>query len=369
MQRLLASLVVLVAAVVHAGPPALPADWALTKEFPAITDPDGGPTCPPERLTLGVEQGWLVVRLQAADGGLQWHVVLARADNSTPPTVVVDPSFRTIEVQYGPYFVREHFGRLRVYREKKTASSPTWPAPQSVSSETARGNAGNLRLSKAGDWFWLVGGAVSDKPDVRIRFQHAQLGDNGYGFQGFRGGLAYVFCGDEAKCFDEGDLLTGFRVTPCDAVAVLRSRKLKAEFGAKPAPELDGTTWFNAKSPISLEQLRGKVVLLDFWGMWCGPCVAKLPATQALHEKFKDKGLVVIGVHSAHSYEGLEGFLKDRKFTFPVMRDSAKTASRYLIAAWPTYFLIDKSGKVVLGFTHETPSTESIEQLLAEKPK
>ncbi|HEY7155465.1 MAG TPA: TlpA disulfide reductase family protein [Gemmataceae bacterium] len=78
----------------------------------------------------------------------------------------------------------------------------------------------------------------------------------------------------------------------------------------------------------------------------------------------KDKGLVVIGVHSADQSDKLNDFLKEKKITFPVMIDQGDTAQRYAIEGWPTYFLIEKTGTVVWGFAHNPPSTAQIEELL-----
>jgi len=322
----------------NAAPVTLPADWSMVKELPAELDLDGGPPVPPEQLTLRVESGWLVVRL-AAGGELQWHVVLARATDATPPVVSVDDETRSVDVRYGPYFIREHFGRLRVNREMKTSVAPAWPVPDSDPAEKLLGAAGNLRMYQAGDWYWLTVGAVPDRPDVRVRFQHGALHGNGHGCGAFKGGLGYVFCGEEGTCFDEGDLLTARRLPPYEIDAYLRKRKLRAKLRAefdKAAPTLDGSRWFNTPTPLTLERLKGKVVLLDFWGKWCGPCVAKLPATQELHERFKDRGLVVIGVHSVDQAEGLAEFLAAKKVSFPVVVDSGTTAARYLVGAWPT---------------------------------
>lgn len=77
-------------------------------------------------------------------------------------------------------------------------------------------------------------------------------------------------------------------------------------------------------------------MLIDFWGTWCSPCVAKLPRTEELHQKFKDRGLVVIGVHSSNGGEKLAEFLREKKVTFPVAHDSGETAERYAVEAWPT---------------------------------
>lgn len=146
------------------------------------------------------------------------------------------------------------------------------------------------------------------------------------------------------------------------AEAEVRLKKL----GGKPAPALDAGRWLNAPDGLKLDGLKDKVVLVDFWGQWCGPCVEKLPRVEELHAKFKDRGLVVIGVHSADRSDKLDEFLKANKVSFPVVIDRGETATRYGVEAWPTYFLIDKTGKVVWGFSNEPPAADRIEQLLGK---
>ena len=107
-------------------------------------------------------------------------------------------------------------------------------------------------------------------------------------------------------------------------------------------------------------------MLLDFWGQWCGPCVEKLPRVEELHAKFKDRGLVVIGVHTTRQSDKLDEFLKARKVSFPVAIDRGETATRYGVESWPTYLLIDRAGKVVWGFSNEPPTVDRIEQLLGK---
>src|SRR5438105_2894474 len=88
---------------------------------------------------------------------------------------------------------------------------------------------------------------------------------------------------------------------PVDRSAGARSfrvRLLQAEAG----PSQDATDDYGLEALTGLKELKSvdarEVVLLDFWGTWCGPCVKKLPEVQALHEQFQGKGLVVIGVHT-----------------------------------------------------------------------
>jgi thiol-disulfide isomerase/thioredoxin len=353
----------------QAAPTGLPADWSMVKELPAVPESPGIAPIPAEKLLLKVDNGWLVVRLESGDGELQWQAVLARATDAKPPVVKTNPELHSVDVQYGPYFARENFGRLRIYRERKTKGSPSWSVPKLVSVMRELFSAGNLRLARVSEWFWMTAGPTAEKPDVCVRFQHDSLRDTGCGVQNLENVLYYAFCGYEAKCCEEGDLLTCRRVSPYEAEAVLRKRKFKAEFANKPAPALDGGKWFNTPAPLSLEGLKGKVVLLDFWGKWCGPCVAKLPLSEQLYEKHKSQGLVVIGVHSASDHEALDEFLKKKAVTFPVVIDSGKTATRYFIEFWPTYFLIDRSGKPVSGFTSDPPTAERIAELLGGSAK
>jgi hypothetical protein len=161
----------------------LPADWKLEKEIPAI---DGGSIqIPPMKLRVWVEKGWLVARLETNAGDLEWHVVLARATLSQPPKLHVDPAVGCPSVGYGAYFVRENFGHLRILRERKESDSPAWIMPDTDAKQTLRCSALNqIFVHEAGDWCWLTSGPSQDQPDVRIRFQHKEMANKGFGGTG-----------------------------------------------------------------------------------------------------------------------------------------------------------------------------------------
>jgi thiol-disulfide isomerase/thioredoxin len=347
-----------------ATPKDLPGDWKTVKEIPNFDD--DGKSAAADKLTVWVEQGWLIARRETKSGELEWHIVLARVTNPQQLQMQID-EIGNLSMTYGTYFVRENSGRLRALRERKDDQSLAWPLPPADPKQktlaSTGGKTGETALVASGDWCWVTSGP-DKKPDVRIRLQHAELHDGSYGAQNFSG-LRRVPCG-RASLQDEGDLLVATRILIPAAQAELQVRKLKRELFERPAPALDGSQWLNITQDISLEQLKGKVVLLDFWGQWCAPCVKKLPLSEELHTKFKERGLVVIGVHSADQSEKLKEFLKVKKVSFPVMIDRGETAKRYVIDTWPTYFLIDKTGKVVWGFAGEPPTTTKIEELLSK---
>jgi thiol-disulfide isomerase/thioredoxin len=162
----------------------------------------------------------------------------------------------------------------------------------------------------------------------------------------------------------QGSASAGTRVESSEhAIALAQIRK---DFGKRHAPAIVGTKWFNASAEVSLEKLKGKVVLLDFWGTWCRPCVETLPAVESLHKKYGDRGLVVIGIHSELDADNVAAFLEHEKLSFPITIDTGETAKNYGIDSWPTYFLIDKTGKAQLAFSSSLPSEEEIERLLRQ---
>jgi thiol-disulfide isomerase/thioredoxin len=121
----------------------------------------------------------------------------------------------------------------------------------------------------------------------------------------------------------------------------------KLEKGA-PAPEIGGVNWHNAPQGVkpTLENLRGKVLLLEFWGTWCGPCVRAMPRIQQLHERYAERGVTVLAL-SYETPEVLEPFLKQNRYTFLSGSDPEKQViEAYRISSWPTSVVIDAAGKV-----------------------
>jgi thiol-disulfide isomerase/thioredoxin len=118
---------------------------------------------------------------------------------------------------------------------------------------------------------------------------------------------------------------------------------------------------------FSLQDLKGKFVLLDFWATWCGPCRHDLPSVEKLHQEFHRKGLVVLGVDGGEDSETVNQFLVSTKLSYPVLltADSGVLLS-YSVTAFPTVVLIDADGKVVyyhVGAGGEKALRESLAKL------
>ncbi len=110
---------------------------------------------------------------------------------------------------------------------------------------------------------------------------------------------------------------------------------------------MDGST-INLASFKATASLRGKIVLLDFWATWCGPCTRELPLLEKLSREFRQRGLVVLGVNVGEERELLETFLKTAGVTYPIapVQLSDETLAAFSVSSYPTVVLIDRAGKV-----------------------
>ncbi|MBI4329177.1 MAG: redoxin domain-containing protein [Chloroflexi bacterium] len=142
-----------------------------------------------------------------------------------------------------------------------------------------------------------------------------------------------------------------------------------------PVPELqDPDAWINSE-PLRISELRGKVVLLDFWTYTCINCLRTLPHLKAWYERYRDDGLVMIGVHTPEfEFEkdlgNVQRAVKDLGVTWPVALDNGKkTWTYYRVRAWPTKVLIGPDGTEryrVIGEGEYPQTEEKIRELLTE---
>lgn len=174
--------------------------------------------------------------------------------------------------------------------------------------------------------------------------------------------------------------------------AIESTKKLNALVGKDAAP-LAVETWVNGK-PLTDGDLKGKVVLLDFWAVWCGPCIATFPHLREWNDKYADKGLVIIGVTSYYKFkwnddqkravsgnaspeeerEMLEKFaeMHSLKHRFAI-QDGRSMSEYYAVSGIPHVVVIDQQGKVQMlrvgsGDKNAHDIDELLKKLLADKP-
>jgi thiol-disulfide isomerase/thioredoxin len=145
---------------------------------------------------------------------------------------------------------------------------------------------------------------------------------------------------------------------------------------AEPAKAGQSMTKLSQLLPdAKLPNTSGKVVLVDFWASWCGPCKASFPCLNRLHDKYASKGLVIIGIGVDDDAAKYKTFAEKMGAKFSLAHDTAhKAADFFAPSTMPTSYLVDRKGvirNVHTGFRGEKTEAEyttEIEALLAEKP-
>ncbi|HEY5914705.1 MAG TPA: TlpA disulfide reductase family protein [Verrucomicrobiae bacterium] len=146
--------------------------------------------------------------------------------------------------------------------------------------------------------------------------------------------------------------------------------KVRAQHKAlegKPMPPLSLTGWVNGQ--VKTEDMKGKVVLVDFYATWCGPCMAAIPHNNELLKKYKSKGLVLLGVcTSKRGQEKMDQTVKEKGIEYPTARDpDLKSQAAWAVQYYPTYAVVDRKGNVrIIGLQPENVE-KVVQKLLEEK--
>jgi thiol-disulfide isomerase/thioredoxin len=144
-------------------------------------------------------------------------------------------------------------------------------------------------------------------------------------------------------------------------------RKEHTALEGKPMPALDLTGWVNGQ--ITPEQMKGKVVIVDFYATWCGPCMAAIPHNNEMLKTYKDQGLVIVGVcTSSRGQEKMDQTIKDRNIQYPTARDpQLKSQKDWAVHYYPTYAIVDRKGVVRAIGLQPSNVEKVVKQLIAEK--
>jgi cytochrome c biogenesis protein CcmG, thiol:disulfide interchange protein DsbE len=135
----------------------------------------------------------------------------------------------------------------------------------------------------------------------------------------------------------------------------------------QPAPTLALKEWMNSKA-LTAADLAGKVVVLDFWATWCGPCLASIPHNNELAKKFTDRGVVFIGVCAPKGADKFAEVVQSKKIEYPVaVDDGGATFKAFKGDSYPDYYIIGADGNLLWGDVANSDVENAIEMALKKK--
>lgn len=138
----------------------------------------------------------------------------------------------------------------------------------------------------------------------------------------------------------------------------------------QPAP--DFTLKSMAGTNLKLTEQRGKIIVINFWASWCGPCRKEMPVLQKFYDKYQDLGVSVWGVNVEQENQAGRDFLADLNLSFPILFDASNTISAmYQVEAMPTTVIVDRDGLVRYAFKgyksgYEKKYAKAIKKLIRE---
>jgi thiol-disulfide isomerase/thioredoxin len=167
---------------------------------------------------------------------------------------------------------------------------------------------------------------------------------------------------------DERRLLQEIADNPDAGAAAIRAKGMLARFDALDKPVEISFTAVDGRT-VNLAAMKGKVVLVDFWATWCGPCIAELPHVKAVYEKLHARGFEIIGISLDQDKDALVGFVEKQGMSWPQFFDGKgwenELAQRFGINSIPTLWLVDKKG-VLRDIEARGNLQDKVERLLNE---
>jgi thiol-disulfide isomerase/thioredoxin len=134
----------------------------------------------------------------------------------------------------------------------------------------------------------------------------------------------------------------------------------------QPAPALEMSEWINGE--VKSEAMKGKIVVVDFWATWCGPCKAAIPHNNEVAKKYADQGVLVIGACGGGREQAMADVAKTSKIEYPTAKTTPATTKAWKVQWWPTYVVIDRESKIrALGVKPDYVD-KIVDALLEEQP-
>jgi thiol-disulfide isomerase/thioredoxin len=144
-----------------------------------------------------------------------------------------------------------------------------------------------------------------------------------------------------------------------------RAEKAMAMLG-KPAPGIALKDWKGEE--INAEKMKGKIVVVDFWATWCGPCIAQIPHANEMAKKYADKGVVLFGACCPKGAEKMNETATEHKMEYPTGKLSDEIVKNWDISFWPTYAIIDRTGNLrAIGLKPDYVE-KVLDEVLVEQP-
>lgn len=199
-------------------------------------------------------------------------------------------------------------------------------------------------------------------PDAEAAFRSAFAADPNLHVVHYNLGYAMMVSGDDAGGIAE--LKAYLQAEPDGRSAADARRLIEIPRGARQnfAPEFAFATMDG--SYLSLDDLRGKIVLLDFWGSWCRPCVDSVGSLKRIQKRYDKEPFAMVSISVHDTDDKWRKFVTDHQMTWPQYRDESQSVSgAYHVNAFPSYFVIDQDG-IVLGWAIGESADRSVERMI-----